>query len=96
MRKEKNRVRILIIDLLLYWFMIEIWLSIIVYFLFICSLYVVLYFSLNNIEWREEILWCLNEFGIILFMVKKNLVEVYWIFWIDKYFFEKLDRLKGR
>lgn len=72
MRKEKNRVRILIIDLLLFWFMIEIWLSIIVYFLFICSLYVVLYFSLNNIEWREKILWCLNEFGIILFMVKKK------------------------
>lgn len=71
MRKEKNSVRILIIDLLLFWFMIEIWLSIIVYFLFICSLYVVLYFSLNNIEWREEILWCLNEFGIILFMEKK-------------------------
>lgn len=95
-RKEKNSARILTIDLLLPWPMTETWLSITAHLSPTCSLHVVLHFSLNNTEWREETLWCPNESGITLPMEKKNLAEVYWTSRIDKYSFEKLDRLKGR
>lgn len=80
--------------------MTETWLSITAHLSPTCSLQVVLWFSLNNTGWREDTLWCPNEFyksGITLPMAKKNiLAEVYWTSWIDKYSFEKLDRLKGR
>lgn len=95
-RKEKNRARILTKVLLLPWPMTETWLSITAHLSPTCSLHVVLHFSLNNTEWREETLWCPNESGITLPMEKKNLAEVYWTSRIDKYSFEKLDRLKGR